>query len=407
MNNVNLGIYMKKYFNIYFLFSLIVSIFLFSSCNNEDNPESPFVKGNAKTTILIYAVASNNLDYNLASDKREILSCYEEIDLEKSRLFLYEVTNTYEPVLCELKKRDGGLEFTSVKEYDSSISSLETSRMNEVIMDVKEMSESEKYGLILWSHGTGMDFYPETKSLVPIDGEMTYSFGYDKNPSTGTVSQMNIDKLAQAIPDNFFDFIWFDACYMSGIETIYELRNKCKTYIGYPTEVFEWGMPYNLVMPYLMQEIPDFKGGAQSFFNYYAQHSNTSARVATVAVVDMSQIENLAELCKEAYLINGNVNVASLQKYTRGGIGPYYDLNGYMRQLADFHNNPEWTAAWEEALDSFIIFKASTNVDFNYNKIDLDQFSGISSHIFKEDGNSVNDEYFKSLDWYIRVFRNE
>lgn len=72
-------------------------------------------------------------------------------------------------------------------------------------------------------------------------------------------------RLADAIPDGVFDFIWFDACYMSGIETAYELRDKCDTFVAYPTEVYTPGMPYNLTIPYILKETPDLKSAASEF----------------------------------------------------------------------------------------------------------------------------------------------
>lgn len=400
----------NKYFK-YLTVPALFGSFMLTSCNNDDNPDSPYVSTGKEKTILLYAIASNNLSGNLVSDKNEILSVASQFDLDKCRLLVYEVTPAYEPALLELQKNADSYEFKKLKDYSTDISSATTERISEVINDVKEMGESQTYGLILWSHGTGLDYYPEENSIKSMqmdattkDGVAAYAFGYDQNPFTGKIGEINIDVLADAIPDGLFSFIWFDACYMSGIETIYELRNKCNYYVGYPTEVFEWGMPYDLVMPHLMKRNSDLKGGAEAFFNYYANHVNSYARVATIALVDMSQIENVASLCKEAYSADNAVYVPDLQRYTRGNIGPFYDFNGYTFQKAGAESLDSFSSRWEKALDDFIIYKATTDYDFNYNPIKVEQFSGISCHIYNPDSTTDNDKFYRRLDWFKRVY---
>ena len=47
---------------------------------------------------------------------------------------------------------------------------------------------------------------------------------------------MEIDDLAKGLPDDLFDFILFDACYMASVECTYELRNKAEYILASPTE---------------------------------------------------------------------------------------------------------------------------------------------------------------------------
>ncbi|MCI1647799.1 MAG: clostripain-related cysteine peptidase [Bacteroides sp.] len=37
---------------------------------------------------------------------------------------------------------------------------------------------------------------------------------------------MEIDQLADALPDHVAEYIWFDVCLMESVEALYELRNK-------------------------------------------------------------------------------------------------------------------------------------------------------------------------------------
>lgn len=372
------------------------------SCDN-NGIDSPYVKGPAKSTVLIYAVASNNLEYNLISDKKEILEAAEKIDLVNNNVIIYEVNNNFQPKLLQLVQlEDASYGYNILKEYEPEISSLEPSRFEDVLEDMQIYAEAEKYGLVLWSHGTGIDPYlPATTKSSP-SGVASYSFGYDRDPSTGGHYEINVDALADLIPTGMFNYIWFDACYMSGIETIYEFRGKCDYIIGYPTEVFEMGVPYDLVLPYLARQNADLKYAAQTFFNYYAENSNPYAHVATIAVVDMSQIEEVADYCKNAYQNGIITDVKDIQKYSRGSIGPFYDFGTYTAKIV-MMNDPSLLEEWYEIMDKFVVFKRCTNVDFDRQPINAAEYSGISVFPYNPDSDTAKNQYYRTLDWYKRV----
>lgn len=376
-----------------------------SSCG-DDSP-IPIKKGEIKTTVLVYAVASNNLYSNLIDDKEEMLTAAQQMNLEGLRLLVYQVTPYEDASLLELKPLgDGTYDFETVKEYDKNVYSTDPKRISEVINDVRTGYESNLHGLVLWSHGTGLDPFNSTRSYEDESHPMLHSFGSDKNPNIDSsyYDQINIDELADAIPDDLFNFIWFDACYMSGIETIYELRNKCRYFVGYPTEVFTPGMPYDLTLPYFLAEKPDLIGGAEKFFNYYANYSSSSMRVATVCVVDMDKLESVADYCKLAYADTPVPTTSGLLKYTRGSIGPFYDFGQFTKTMASANEDAPSIEDFEARMDEMILYSATTDKDFNYNAIDPDKFSGISCHIFVDDG-SKKAEFYKTLDWYHRVYK--
>lgn len=383
--------------------ALILSCAL-TSCG-DDTPPEPIQEEHIKSTVLLYAVASNNLYSNLIDDKEEMLAAAAQMDLSGLRMLVYQITPYDEPVLLELRKaKDGTTSFETVKGYSKDLYSTDPRRISEVINYVKDAYRSDLYGLVLWSHGTGLDPFTSTRGaegFLP----MVYSFGSDKDSDKDSSysDQINIDELADAIPDNLFNFIWFDACYMSGIETIYELRNKCDYFVGYPTEVFTPGMPYNLTLPYILAEKPNLAASAEAFFRYYAEHSSSSYRVATVCVLDMNKLEPVADFCKKAYSDTFLSSGSGLQKYTRGSIGPFYDFGQYTRLMSAQNESIAEIEQFEEALDNMTIYAAATDVDFNYSPLIQDNFSGISCHLFFDDGGRKSG-FYKTLDWYKRVY---
>lgn len=375
------------------------------SCGDNDGPDVR--DGKLKRTVLLYAVASNDLYSNLIEDKNEMLSAAGKMDMREVSMLVYEVTPNNSPRLSEISRQgDGKYGFNVIKEYDKSSYSTDPRRISDVIRDAESLRPADNFGLILWSHGTGIDPSFSTHSTrggnvisSTSPGHMAFSFGSDndrdKNPNYS--DKTDIDELADAIPDGMFDFIWFDACYMGGIEMAYELRNKCERMVAYPTEVYTPGMPYHLTMPYFLRESPDLEGAAKEFFDYYADSA------ATVAVMDMNKIEAVAEACAEIYPDSHMPDVAGLQKYTtQSYIGPFYDFGQVTRLKASGKGAD--TRAFDKAISEFVVWKAATDNDFRYRPIEKDNFSGISCYLFNPASSSEKDGYCATLDWYARIY---
>lgn len=83
----------------------------------------------------------------------------------------------------------------------------ESSTLTEFINYSKESYPANRYGLIIWNHGFGA-----------LEG-----FGHDENFEN---DNMDVYSLAKALDDSntYFDFIGFDACFMSTVEVAYTLE---------------------------------------------------------------------------------------------------------------------------------------------------------------------------------------
>lgn len=399
---------------------------VFVGCGDSNDGPVP-EEDSVKRCVLLYAVASNNLYGNLVSDKSEILEGMRDLNLSGLSMMVYQVTPDMdsetgipEPAqLLEVRRNaDGECEYVKVREYSRDLYSTDPERISEVIEDVRAMKKADKYGLILWSHGTGVD--PATSlhrstagQLIVSDGicvtkeiPVLYSFGSDRNPALGGgyYDEINIDELADAIPDGMFDFIWFDACYMAGIETAYELRDKCDILVAYPTEVYTPGMPYDETMTYILRESPDLEKAAEVFFNYYAQNPSSSYRTATVAVMNMDAIEKVADYCKAIYAEGELPPADILQCYSRSSYGPFYDFGQYTRLMNTSSTSGVSDNDFDAAMERFITYKAATERDFRGVAISQENYSGVSCYRFSERDNSAKGDYYRTLDWYKRVY---
>lgn len=402
---------------ITYIFSLVLlsSIsFLFTGCSEDAPKPAP----EPDSTILIYAVATNSLAGNLISDKNEMLIAASDIDLKRNNVLLFQAVYEYDEnnqrtgngkaSLLKLVESKGLCGWDTIREFTYDTVPLDPKRINEVIDIATTQFPAHKYGLIFWSHSTASDPYFATAKTtsMAVQLPMEYSFGQDLAVGSGKdYYQLNVDELANAIPDNLFNFIWFDSCYMSNIETIYQLRNKCNYFVGYPTEVLDDGMPYQYTLPLLASGNPDIVGAAEKLFDYY-QYDYTW-HIATIAVVDMSKIDALSDFCREIY--KGNISVpatANMHKYTnnRQTSGPFYDLGDYTREVASINGGDWKNEVWNSILNECVIYKAATTYDFNNKRIDQERYSGISTYVYGIGNTPEKSAFYESLDWFNTVY---
>lgn len=391
---------MKNKKNIYISFLLGLLTVFFNSCQDEPS-DSPYVK-NSQTTVLVYVVATNNLSVNLDEDKDEMLLGAERINISKNNILVYQTTYNNNPQLLRIVKTDDGYAFEEVKEYSKEVASLDPSRITEVINYVLDSYPAKNYGLIFWSHSSGSQPFLDALEADYLPSQR--SFGQDLSTDNAALKSINIDRLASLIPPGVFEYIWFDSCYMSNIESIYEFRGKCKYYVGYATEVCDTGMPYNLVLPHITGTKLNLVKAGEEFFKYYNEHPYSLYRVGTVAVIDMEKIEELSNVSKTAYKnVGASVNTNSFMCYTRGSTGPFYELGDYVKSMVDESDYDVFVKNWEDALSKCVVYKGATDRDFNGRNIDKERYTGLSCHIYHPEDNSVKEKYYKSLSWYVDV----
>ncbi len=367
------------------------------SCG-EDEPK----QSDTKRTLLIYAVASNNLANDLVSDKSEMIKAAPDVTGLGSdvRVLLYSVDSqtATEATLAELKKDAAGTwHFQELKTYGRDTFSTDPDRMLEVFGDLREKAPAEKYGLILWSHGTG---WIPNFSDHQLPQCMQKSYGMDKYQ--GVTDYCDLDQLASAIPDRMFDYIWFDLCYMMGVEVVYQLRDKCDYIAGYPTEDWQYGMNYDTTLPMLAAVNPDLAGAGKAFFDYY----NDQKMAVTVTVMKTSGLERLAQAASDIYSYGTRpVSPYGLMNYSRLSTA-LYDLGQFTKKYLNSSDSEAkiLAAAFDDAIADMTLFAGCSTKNFNGTQgaFDPAQYSGLSCY-FPETAAANVDAYYSTLDWPNRV----
>ena len=375
---------------------IALSALLAVSCTNDDLPIPE--KGEKESATLIYMIANNSLLSDSNNDIREIMQGCENIDLKKNPVMLYIASPYYDLGLYKIEKgNDGKSVLKMVKQYDENVSSLEKNRITNVINDFLEYNKSESYGLILWSHATGWIPSNDTSSKA-----IRRTFGDDNG------IKINIEELADAIPDGSFRYIWFDCCLMGGIECCYQLREKASYIISSPTEIMSYGAPYEIILPIIAKKNGNLVEAAQKEFEYYRRLFNSLG--FTISIVDCSQLNSLALECEAIVApYYPDISTASLQTYgTQAGkfndgskyTVTYYDFGQVFRKYAEMRGID--SEPFTSCLNRTVIYKASTP-KFRNIVIQPENYSGLSVYVpLSPEAIGYNEElqnYYLGLDW--------
>lgn len=239
-----------------------------------------------------------------------------------------------------------------LKEYEGA-SYASAEGIADIMNEVKTKASALNYALIVGVHGCGWTYasdwsrypyYARPSVTRPSDNNFSgIQFGPDPNaPLTrffGSVSlaenAMDISTLAEGIRESGLkmQYILFDACYMSNIETAYELKDVTNYMIASGSEIMAAGLPYRSMWSYLNSATPNYSGIVSTSVNFY---KNSSAPFCNLAAIDCRQVEKLASVMKEInaqYQLSASVSLDSIQHLDGFRPNLFYDLETYVDSL--------------------------------------------------------------------------
>lgn len=397
---------MKKH--IYEIFGTLLCALTIASCSDDKMTEKEPTDTRSPRVVLVYMVAQNNLSSYALSDRDEMKRAALNGDLGNSRLLVYYDTKNEDPVLEELVVNDlGEAEFKKLAEYDDETLSVSCERLETVINDAKEMAPARKYGLIFWGHGTG---YLQNGVEEPLPNPLsTPSMIAPLSYGCETVGRkdywMNVTSMARALKDKKIDWIYFDCCFMAGVEVAYELRDVTDYIVASVTEIPADGMPYHKTLKYLMTEEKQLGQAACATYDYYNAMTGSN-RTCTMSVINTAGLDNLATVVKFIYgkaktAPSGYVPQSYQTNYDHSRYGwSYYDLKHYLSALAPTIN--------VDLLNVDIAFsQVVTNAyatPMLWNEVALSNHSGLSTLIIeKADDPAIAAKGYNELQWWHDV----
>lgn len=390
----------------------LLSLFLITSCTkNEETKSIPIDKN--KDAVLLYLASDNNLYPYAEKNIRAMESLYDE--KAPKQLLVYKDATSGDAQLIRIVTTPKGEDSRSevLKTYTKPNSS-DPKVLQQVIQDAQaSIGQHRITDIVLWSHGKAWlpyNYAPvasvrdNAAQKAATDGITQYSFGVD---NTASGAEMNIDEMAKVLSNYKFDNILFDACYMSSIEVLYQLRNSASCIVASPAEVLADGFAYSVITPLLVESKLDGAKLSKTYFDFYDSKTGQSCS-ATIAAVDCSKLELLAVAVKEvvdkyASVIDNDEMRTKVGQYDRNARNEYmYDLKTYITQVIKTYANPASVeveiASFNAAFDATLFYEAHT--PFMINELSLDGTYGISGYIpNKSAAKYVANEYFKTLEW--------
>lgn len=293
--------------------------------------------------------------------------------------------------------------------------------IGELLGQMAELAPAKRYGVVFAGHGQGWitreilnrdksveKFGVEYDPWTPADGaELTRAFGESN-------VQVNIDELAEGIESSGvgFDYILFDACFMSNIEAIYDLRHAANYIIASPCEIMGKGFPYHRTLPYLFAEYgesTDYDGAARSYHEYYKSEYTGNGRCGSITVYKCSEIEGVANAVRAVMPTakqRTDYDSSELQTYEGQRYHQFYDFGEWVNVVAtdsDALNN--FNRELEECVVSTYTLETFYSAYGTYGTypINLDVYSGVTT-------SAPSDAYpngWKSTNWYKKVIALE
>lgn len=361
---------MTKIFRFYYIFT----IFLFSSCD-KNNYKIPY----SNDYVAIFYMSGNN---NLRNDIENAIIKLQKgyLNKKEKKIVVYVKNNNKSSYLLEIRNsKMSSIDCDTIQVYQNKNAS-DPIHLRNVLSDVKKIYPSRKYSLILSSHASAW-FPPKTIKFK--------SFGLDQN------QELTIKDLTNSLRDMKFEYILFDACYMSSIEVLYEIRNSAKYIIASPSEVISFGFPYEKIANRLFGEIDDLKIICDEYVNFY-ESLEGKYRSANVALIDLIKLKQFVVSLKPSFknykADNININTVQSLMFDENVNFEAYDFLSLVKASSMDIDKIQST------LQECLLYKRYTTT-FNMKKVN--EFCGISIYYpNKNKKNMFYNTYYKTYSFY-------
>ena len=353
----------------------------FTSCS--DDEELPPYPDHAKQTVIMYMPwADNTIHYYCEKNISAFEAAIERNHgLDGNQLIVFIAENGQQSQLERIYYQDGECHRETLKTYDFASCDYTTPEgISQIISDAIAAAPASTYALAIGCHGmgwvpAGTDVGTRTfmNNIKAANAYPTRFFGSSGDPTY----QTDILTLAEGIANTGvkMKYILFDDCYMSNIETAYDLRNVTDYLIASTCEIMIDGMPYDEIGIDLLNN--KFKNVVDKFYNYY---SNFKTPCGTIGVTDCREVENMAYIMRQ---INDRYpdfpyNTTDIQDLDGFENTIFFDFGDYVSKLC---SDPNMLSTFKEQLGRLVPYKANTETYYSWytgEQHPINTFSGIT-----------------------------
>jgi hypothetical protein len=387
----------------------ILVVIVGGACSHDDVVEEEPQRPTNNHTVIMYFPWSTNLYHafqNNIKDMESAIRTYGGIDNKRLMVFvaqdvnagcLYEIRLDNQQCVHDTLRRYTSLDFTS------------SQTMTRILTDVKELVPpvTKRYSLLVGAHGMG---WIPGAAWADFDIRRKKAFGVGvgngfPEPITRFIGgltrdvQMDIEQLADGIGNAgiTFDYILFDDCYMANVETAYMLRNVTRYLVGSVGEMMAYGMPYQLIYPYLISDQLEADAVTSSFLSFYSSYYMPYGEVS---VLDCSATADMAAIfrqLREHY--PGQPDPAEVFSFDMYDQNVFFDLCDYYE-----HFDTEGIArgAFEACINRLVVSKAATKrlyTSYTSQSFPLETCCGVSTS-----GPTIAPSIaaaYKNTSWYL------
>lgn len=338
-----------------------------------DRPEN-------RSTLLMYFPWSTDLTSWFRNNISDMKRAIGRAGLSGERVLVFMSTSPGEAVLYEIVCENGVCRDVPVKTYRNPAFTT-AGGITGIIRDVVSAAPADTYAMIVGGHGMGW---------LPVDGTRAGTQAFRPHwdwPSPvqtryfgGRTSEFQTDiaTLAEGIAGAGvrMRFILFDDCFMSSVETAYELRGVADWLVGCPTEIMVYGMPYAEIGEHLLGE-PDWQAVCDGFLRFYSSYSYP---YGTIGVTCCAELDSLARIMKEIntrYTLDGR-RLGGLQRMDGYTPPLFYDYGDYVDSLCP---DAALRSRFRSQLERAVPYKAHTPEYYSAiaGRVPVRAYSGINT----------------------------
>ncbi len=409
------------------------------SCSRDENfnstvreTQSGTSTGQTRTTMvpqnkvmLLYSAGAHNLSSDQKRNIAELEEGYLPYALRNDDALLVFARNAdyssksgytpYPPVLIRLSRdSDGKPVRDTLKTWPQETNASDPGTLKDVLNYVKENFPAASYGMVFSSHGTGwlpIGYYDKGSSEefdVWSASRPHRSIGVDAIGHSSV--EMSVEAMAEAVPIHL-DYLLFDACMMACVEVAYAFRDKVSVMGFSPSEVLSEGFDYTKMASLLIGEQCNPVAVCSSYVEKYLAKSGTS-RSASISVVNLDYIDDLAELC--ALLFDKYRSELASIKVTRTPVDGtsvirYSPQNYYTRNKHWYYDlrdilvtagaKEDDLALLDEVLSKLVIYENHTPSFLVNSPFQFHSCCGLSMFLPSDNTDKDLEEYYRNLSW--------
>lgn len=361
------------------LYILIFIFYLGYSCDSDDVESTKIDQ-----VLLVYMGGDNNLS-DESNLKLNALSRGWQSD-PKSKVLIYQDTKDASARLLEIS--DNG-SFIILQHYGEE-NSADKGVFHRVIAKTKALYPQARFNLLVFSHASG--WLPAGSLLSPKSSIKAKSIFVDAE------NEMEFTDFASAIPEKAFHTIIFEACFMAGIEVVYQLKDKADYILASSTELLSPGFTY--IYPQELNKLVynNNEQFMQAAFNYFDQQNGDMCS-ATFSLIKTDSLDILADYIKQNCDFTKEITLSELQHFDRYSYRLFFDFEDYYIRLMPEDKKESFL----KLIDGVIVNKLATKTFMlGYNGFRINKHSGLTTYIMQKEFVNLNESY-EYMDWYKAI----